>query len=374
MKSLLILGHGQLGLMMAAEAARLGLVVDRLDMQTGELLVGTTAQRQKISADELIEKYDVITAEIEHLPHSEWLDRIYASDKWANREAFELLPNRFSQKTLLDQLQVPTAPWLFLETRDDVAKAHQTLGDALIVKSTTGGYDGKGQWRVSPNSGDQLPDEMFGQLIAEQKIPFQREISVIGARDKSGHCYFLPMAENIHKDGILRYSLADVAVDESLQQQAEQSLKNILNHLDFIGIMAMECFVTDQGLLVNELAPRVHNTGHWSQMGAVTNQFAMQVLPLVELPLPLTQKTTPTIMLNLIGCEFEPACISLPCVGYHWYGKAVSPGRKLGHINIDASCSAALKKAISVLSPRLDEEHRGLLAEAADLYLLRTSQ
>ena len=372
MKSLLILGHGQLGLMMAAEAARLGLVVDRLDMQTGELLVGTTARRQNITADEVIKNYDVITAEIEHLPHSEYLDRIYASDKWANREAFELLPNRFSQKTLLDQLKVPTAPWLFLESREDVAKAHKELGENLIVKSTTGGYDGKGQWRVDTTNGDQLPDEMFGQLIAEQKIPFSREVSVIGARDKNGHCYFLPMAENVHKEGILRYSLANVSVDQNLQQQAEQSLKNILDRLDFVGIMAMECFETDQGLLVNELAPRVHNTGHWTQMGAVTNQFAMQVLPLVGLPLPQTQSAVPTIMLNLIGCEFEPACISLPGVSYHWYGKEVRVGRKLGHINIDASSSASLKRAVSVLSPHLDEEHRSLLSEAVELYTQRT--
>ena len=373
MKSLLILGHGQLGLMMAAEAARLGLVVDRLDMQTGELLLGTTAQRQQIAADEVIDKYDVITAEIEHLPHSEYLDRIYASDKWANRQAFELLPNRFTQKTLLDQLQVPTAPWLFLESREDVVKAHQQLGENLIVKSTTGGYDGKGQWRVNTSNGEQLPDEMFGQLIAEQKIPFSREVSVIGSRDKNGHSYFLPMAENVHKEGILRYSLANVSIDENLQQQAEQSLKAILDKLDFVGIMAMECFETEQGLLVNELAPRVHNTGHWTQMGAVTNQFAMQVLPLVELPLPQMQPCRPTIMLNLIGCEFEPACISLPGVSYHWYGKDVRPGRKLGHINIDAPNSAALKKAVTLLAPKLDEEHRGLLAEAVDLYQQRAA-
>ena len=351
MKSLLILGHGQLGLMMAAEAARLGLVVDRLDMQTGELLLGTTAQRQQIAADEVIDKYDVITAEIEHLPHSEYLDRIYASDKWANRQAFELLPNRFTQKTLLDQLQVPTAPWLFLESREDVVKAHQQLGENLIVKSTTGGYDGKGQWRVNTSNGEQLPDEMFGQLIAEQKIPFSREVSVIGSRDKNGHSYFLPMAENVHKEGILRYSLANVSIDENLQQQAEQSLKAILDKLDFVGIMAMECFETEQGLLVNELAPRVHNTGHWTQM----------------------QPCRPTIMLNLIGCEFEPACISLPGVSYHWYGKDVRPGRKLGHINIDAPNSAALKKAVTLLAPKLDEEHRGLLAEAVDLYQQRAA-
>ncbi|WP_019528057.1 5-(carboxyamino)imidazole ribonucleotide synthase [Dasania marina] len=373
MKSLLILGHGQLGLMMAAEAARLGLVVDRLDMQTGELLCGTTAQRLKVDAAALIADYDVITAEIEHLPHSEWLDRIYASDKWANRLAFELLPNRYSQKTLLDQLQVPTAPWCVLESRADVAKAHQQLGEALIVKSTTGGYDGKGQWRVSPDNGEQLPEAMFGQLIAEQKIPFQREVSVIGARDVSGHSYFLPMAENIHREGILRYSLANVAVDDVLQQQAEAALGNILDHLDFVGIMAMECFVTEQGLLVNELAPRVHNTGHWTQMGAVTNQFAMQVLPLVGLPLPQSQNCKPTLMLNLIGCEFSPACISLPCVSYHWYGKEVRPGRKLGHINIDASCSAALKKAVTVLSPHLDAEHQDLLAEAVELHRQRSA-
>lgn len=371
MKSLLILGHGQLGLMMAAEAARLGLVVDRLDMQTGELLLGTTVKRQAISADQIFADYDVITAEIEHLPHSELLDRIYASDKWANAQSFELLPNRFSQKTLLDDLAVPTAPWCVLDKREDLNAAHQQLGNELIVKSTTGGYDGKGQWRINVDSGEQLPAEMYGRLIAEQKIPFQREVSVVGARDRSGQCYFFPIAENIHYDGILRYSLANIAVDETLQTQAEQSLERILNHLEFVGVMAMECFVTEQGLLINELAPRVHNSGHWTQMGADHNQFALQVLPLVGLPLPREQYCTATIMLNLIGCVFEPRCINLPNVNYHWYGKEVRVGRKLGHININASSAAQLDDTVTALQAYLDVEHQALLVEAVALYKQR---
>ena len=371
MKSLLILGHGQLGLMMAAEAASLGLVVDRLDMQTGELLLGTTAKRQQVTADQIFSDYDVITAEIEHLPHSELLDRIYASEQWANAKSFELLPNRYSQKTLLDELSVPTAPWVSLDKPEDLAQAQQNLGEELIVKSTTGGYDGKGQWRINADNVSSLPNEMYGRLIAEQKIPFQKEVSVVGARDKNGQCYFFPMAENIHYDGILRYSLASVGLNVELQKQAEASLKLILNHLEFVGVMAVEYFVTEQGLLANELAPRVHNSGHWTQLGADHNQFALQVLPLMGLPLPVQQSCRPTIMLNLIGCQFEPKCISLPDVSYHWYGKEVRPGRKLGHININAQTEAVLQNAVTLLMPYLDAEHQELLTEAVDLYKKR---
>lgn len=373
MKSLLILGHGQLGLMMAAEAAQLGLKVDRLDMQTGELLLGTSSQRQTVEPQWLLDTYDVITAEIEHLPHSELLDKIYASEKWANRLAFELLPNRYSQKTLLDSLAVPTAPWLMLEQETDIDEALLRFGDALIVKSTTGGYDGKGQWRINAGNRHELPPAMYGSLIAEQKIPFEREVSIVGARDRSGRCYFFPITENIHYDGILRYSLANIAVDQLLHDQAACALQRILDHLDFVGVMAMECFVTDQHLLVNELAPRVHNSGHWTQLGALHNQFALQILPLLSLPVPVEQPCQPTIMLNLIGCPFESRCIGLPHISYHWYGKELRAGRKLGHINIDASNAEKLNQAVAVLLPLLDKEHQSLLIEAQALYTSRSS-
>lgn len=371
MKSLLILGHGQLGLMMAAEAAQLGLTVDRIDMQTGELLQGTSARRSVVEVDSLLSHYDVVTAEIEHLPHSEWLERIYASPKWINAQAFSVLPDRLTQKRLLDKLAVPTAPWLSLNTPADLAVAQSQLGESLVIKATTGGYDGKGQWRIGGDDASPIPEQMYGQLIAEQKIPFQRELSVVGARDRNGQCYFFPLTENVHYRGILRYSLATTVVDADLQQQAEQGLARIMAELDFVGVMAMECFVTSAGLLVNELAPRVHNSGHWTQLGASHNQFALQVLAVLGLPFPRQQLCKATIMLNLIGCEFEPGCLALPGIEYHWYGKEVREGRKLGHINIAANNAEELAGYINHLLPLLDSEHQALLQEAHSLWQQR---
>ncbi len=375
MKRLLILGSGQLGLMLAAEGARLGLTIDRLDMQSGEILLGTSPKRIPASQQQILNDYDVISAEIEHLPHSPLLDAIYASDRWANRQAFELLPDRFSQKSLLDKLKVATAPWCKLDGPADLERAFDQLGEQLIIKSTTGGYDGKGQWRISRDTVHELPTEMYGRLIAEQKINFSREVSLVGARDDNGRCYFLPLAENIHHDGILRYSFGNISAIENSdchrQDPAEQGLQRIMEELDFVGLLTVELFDTDQGLMVNELAPRVHNSGHWTQMGCSHNQFAMQVLPLVGLPLPQQQTCVPTLMLNLIGCAFSPRWLDLQDVSCHWYGKELRPGRKLGHINIDARDPATLSRACAKLRPLLDQRHQELLDEALELYRLR---
>ena len=363
MKSMLILGSGQLGLMMATYAGQLGLQVDRLDMDSCELLPGCSKVRVDTTLEYLLTQYNVITAEIEHLPSTDFFQALYQSPAWINQQAFTVLPDRNQQKRLLNQLSIPTADWQLVTSREDLINATTTLGEKLIIKTTRGGYDGRGQW-VLPNQ-QQPPAKLYGQLIAEKYIAFVEEISLIGARNRHGEYCFLPIGRNVHREGMLRFTIAGDSFDIKIQQQAESLLRPIMQHLDYIGVMAMECFITEEGkLLVNELAPRVHNSGHWSQLGTELDQFGLHLHAQLDLPLPEQQVCYPTIMLNLIGCRFNPKWLAIAGVQCHWYGKSLRQKRKLGHINIDARSTSQLKASTDRLMPLLDDRHRNMLEEA----------
>ena len=367
-RKVLVLGHGQLGLMMAAEAAKLGAEMDRLDLVTGERLCGTSPRRDPLDEDTLFSHYNVITAELEHLPDTDLIRRIKATPQWMNHPAFELLVDRATQKSLIDELALATAPWRKLNHNQDLDTALNELGGKLVVKTTRGGYDGRGQWRIDPGNRNELPGEAFGSLIAESLVDFRREVSVIGARAADGSSYFLPLAENIHKTGILRYSIVRGEDSPALLEQGRTMLSRMMQRLDYVGVLAMECFETEEGLSINELAPRVHNSGHWSQLGAINNQFALHNRALLGLPLPTKETHRPTIMLNLIGCPFVQAWLGVEGIQVHWYGKELRQGRKMGHINIDASDKTRLNAAVKSLSGLLDDTHGELLNEALNQY------
>lgn len=357
--SILILGTGQLGLMLAREGARLGLKIDRLDIHSGEILLGTSAQRISTSISEISDNYGIISAELEHLGSSPLLNGIYSLPQWQNSSAFTALPHRAEQKALFDELKIPTAPWLAINDQDALTHARHSLGSELVVKVTEGGYDGKGQWCLFKPDSPLPPSDMFGSLIAEQRINFTKEVSILGARNSQGELGFLPLAENVHHNGILRYSL----VRQSHQQYSESArslLGTLMNALNYTGLMAMECFVTDQGLLVNEVAPRVHNSGHWSQFGCIHSQFSLHLYGLLNLSVP-SQHYQDTLMLNLIGCEFDPRWLGVDGVQCHWYGKQVRPGRKLGHLNFELS---ALGHSGPAMLELLDHEHSQHLQDA----------
>ena len=358
--AVLVLGSGQLGLMMAAEGARLGMRVDRLDLATGHRLLGTSPVAQPVSLETIASEYSLITAELEHIEHSPLVDPIIALPQWQNRQAFEQLPDRQIQKQLFDTLGLATAPWQFINNEGDIDQAKQSLSSQLVLKATKGGYDGKGQWCLFKADSPLPPAEMHGKLIAEAKIDFQREVSVIGSRNLKGETTFLALANNVHVDGILRYSIIDQSINEPLQSQAETMLGTLMNTLDYTGVLAMECFVTDKGLMINEVAPRVHNSGHWSQLGCTHNQFALHLYGLHNMPLP-QQSHKATLMLNLIGCEFNPQWLSVSGAQCYWYGKSLRPGRKLGHINILLD---DIEHTSTQLLPLLDDEHRELLKQA----------
>ena len=364
MSDLLVVGAGQLGLMMAAAAARFGISVDRMDHVTGEVIPGTSATRLSFTRDELLDRYSVITAELEHLLGNQLVEGLRDEPAWCNAEAMSILPARDQQKALLDQLDVATSPWQTLSDPSELDAARIRLGDRLVIKSVRDGYDGKGQWLTDEDSDGGLPDEAYayGGVIAERRINFSRELSLVGVRFRDGSCHYYPLVENYHQTGMLRYTLAPAVEIEGLQEVAEAMLGRVMDSLGYVGVMAMECFQEGQSLLVNELAPRVHNSGHWTQAGTELSQFHLHVLSVLDRPikaLPPVQGRS--MMLNLIGCRWNPAWEDLPGVQCWWYGKAWREQRKLGHINIHGADRASLMLTCERLMKTLDPFHREML-------------
>lgn len=362
MSDLLVVGAGQLGLMMAAAAARFGISVDRMDHVSGEVLPGTSSSRITMDCGAILERYPVITAELEHLLGNELVEGLRDESAWCNGEAMTLLPARDQQKSLLDQLGVATSPWQSLDAPGDLEAAHLRLGDALVVKSVRDGYDGKGQWVLDGGNDAGLPRDVFGRVIAERRINFQRELSLVGVRFRDGSSLYYPLVENYHQAGMLRYTLAPAVEIADLQGTAEGMLGRVMDSLDYVGVMAMECFQEGRELLVNELAPRVHNSGHWTQAGADLSQFDLHVLSVLDRPLSsLPPIHGRTLMLNLIGCRLNPAWQSLEGIQCWWYGKSWRENRKLGHINIHAPDRSALMLTCERLMKTLDPFHREML-------------
>lgn len=231
------------------------------------------------------------------------------------------------------------------------------LGELAIVKRRVGGYDGRGQWRLRENEIDQLPADNYGECIVEQGINFSGEVSLVGARAHDDNTVFYPLTRNLHQDGILRASVAFPQANARQQEQAESMLTAIMNELNYVGVMAMECFVTAEGLLINELAPRVHNSGHWTQNGASISQFELHLRAITGLPLPPPVVNSPSVMINLIGTDLNYDWLKLPLVHLHWYDKEVRPGRKVGHLNLTDSDTDRLSATLEAIKPLLPPEY-----------------
>ncbi len=370
MADLLVVGAGQLGLMMAAAGARLGISVDRIDHVSGEVLPGTSTTRIALERDAILERYPLITAELEHLLGNTLVEGLGDAPAWCNAGAMKLLPARDQQKALLDQLAVNTSPWQGIASPEDLDAARLRLGEDLVVKSVRDGYDGKGQWVLGAGDDSGIPAEAYGGIIAERKINFSRELSLVGARFRDGAKAFFPLVENHHQAGMLRYTLAPAVDIAELQPVAEEMLGRVMDSLDYVGVMAMECFHAGRELLVNELAPRVHNSGHWTQAGADLSQFDLHLFAILGRPVEAMPPVKGrTLMLNLIGCHWNPVWQSLPGIQCWWYGKSWRENRKLGHINVHGADRDALQSTCEGLRHTLDPFHRGML----DLALARLS-
>ncbi len=321
MKPVCVLGNGQLGRMLRQAGEPLGIAV---------YPVGLDAEPEAVPY-----QHSVITAEIERWPETALTRELATHTAFVNRDIFPRLADRLPQKQLLDSLGLATAPWQLLSSASEWPEVFATLGELAIVKRRVGGYDGRGQWRLRPGEQGTLPPDAYGECIVEQGINFSGEVSLIGARSHQGESVFYPLTHNLHEDGILRMSVALPQPNSKLQQQAEKMLSAIMDKLNYVGVMAMECFIVGDRLLINELAPRVHNSGHWTQNGASISQFELHLRAILDLPLPQPVVNTPSAMVNLIGTPVNIQWLSLPLVHLHWYDKEVREGRKVGHLNLN---------------------------------------
>lgn len=330
MPTVWVLGSGQLGTMLRQAAIPIGIDVRPIDAN------------DDLSILDDLSNDDVITPEIEAWQQSATSDKLAAHNNFINRDVFPIIADRLTQKQTLDQLNVRTAPWQAISSTTSVAELCSTLGSTLgnqvLLKRRTGGYDGRGQHWIQTSS-DIIPDDFRNHAIAEQAINFSDEISIIGVRSQTGEMRFYPLSHNHHVNGILKATIGGAPKFKHLQSTAENMLSKVLAHFDYVGVMAMECFVVknevgEQQLLVNELAPRVHNSGHWTQTGMSISQFQSHIRAVAGLPLGKPSFDGVTIMLNLVGIPFDERWLAIEGTQLYWYQKEVRAGRKLGHINL----------------------------------------
>jgi 5-(carboxyamino)imidazole ribonucleotide synthase len=369
----LVLGAGQLARMMSLAGAPLNIHISAFDVVSGNLVHPLTQEILGQDLNNAIEQVDVITAEFEHIPH-DLLDLCEQSGKFLpSTEAIKAGGDRRVEKALLDSADVKNAKYYVINTREDFTQAIKHVGTPMVLKSALGGYDGKGQWRLKDsNDADTIWPEMEAcieatatqAIVAEEFVPFDREVSLVGARGKNGEVVVYPLAENVHVNGVL--SLSTAIDDSSLQQQAKAMFTAVANRLDYTGVLALEFFDVNGQLLVNEIAPRVHNSGHWTQQGAETCQFENHLRAVCGLPLGSTQLIRPTSMINILGEDSLPTeILSTSGCHIHWYGKEKRLGRKMGHINVCAATSSELTRLLCQLSTILSASAFPVVSEFA---------
>ena len=281
---------------------------------------------------------DVITYEFENVPTSA-LDLLESLKPIRpNRRALAVSQDRIIEKRFLNDLGLLTAPWDAVNSADDLRAAAEKLGLPAILKTARLGYDGKGQVKLDDDSqiGAAWAAMNNAPSVLEGFIAFDREISVIAARGLDGSVACFDPGENVHRDGILRTTTVPARLSPALRSDAVLIAARILNALDYVGVMGVELFVTAKGLLVNEIAPRVHNSGHWTQAGCTVDQFEQHIRAVAGLQLGDGGRYADVVMENLIGDDVlrVPDLLKARDTAVHLYGKgAPRPGRKMGHVN-----------------------------------------
>ncbi len=338
-----ILGGGQLGRMLSVAASRLGYKTCIFEPSSDCPASHVTNYHYRAGyedADALrrfAESADVVTYEFENIPTAA-LDLIEAHVPiHPGRRALATSQDRLDEKTFLQGLGLLTAPFANVETADDLAQAIEKIGTPAILKTRRMGYDGKGQARIT-SAGDaaQAFAAMQGApAILEGFVDFSHEVSVIAARGLDGSVACYDPGENLHEDGILRTTTVPAKLTHAQHTDAILLAGRILNALDYVGVMGVELFVTQCGLIVNEIAPRVHNSGHWTQNGCTICQFEQHIRAITGWPLGDGARHADVVMENLIGNDMDRVPeIARTDAALHLYGKTVvKPGRKMGHVN-----------------------------------------
>jgi len=365
-----ILGGGQLARMLALAGAPLGartMVVDSsADACAGQVAPLVVADWADYAALEAFAaQVDVVTFDFENVPAetARWLAERVAV--FPAPQALAVAQDRLAEKTLFRECGLPTPDFMTVDTREELDQALAKVGTPAILKTRRLGYDGKGQFRLAgPADADAAWAALGAQaarhgLILEAFVPFERELSVIAVRARDGEFRTWPLTGNWHVDGVLSMSLAPAPQLGQLQQRATALARTLAERLDYVGVFALELFVRNGELLGNEMAPRVHNSGHWTIEGAHTSQFENHVRAVLGLPLGDTAARGVAAMFNWIG-ELPVAAPVLRGVDAHWhdYGKQSRPGRKVGHATVCAADAAQLAIRLGELAVALGREEQ----------------
>lgn len=368
-----ILGGGQLGYMLALAGYPLDFHFRFLD-PSPQAPVGRIAQR--VTAEytdfEALEKFAhgiaLVTYEFENVPveAARFLQKMVPV--YPDPAALETAQDRRTEKQLFQKLGIPTTEFAVVESAQQLEASLRKIGFPAIVKTCRFGYDGKGQWMLrSAEDAHRLTQEMPGApLVLEKFVNFSRELSILAIRGRKGEIAFYPLVENHHRDGILRLSIAPAPrLSADLQKEAENAARHVLEALDYVGVLAIELFDCEGRLLANEMAPRVHNSGHWSIEGAVTSQFENHLRAVSGLPLGATRTLGFSAMLNLIGELPEPnEVLAIADAHLHVYGKSLRPGRKVGHVTVRADSASQLTERLHQL-PTFFQRDEFCLAKAS---------
>jgi 5-(carboxyamino)imidazole ribonucleotide synthase len=362
-----VLGAGQLGRMLALAGYPLGLRFRFLDPAPGAP-AGAVAEQcvapfhDPGRLDLFLQGLDVVTYEFENVPVELPRSLGRSVPVYPPPQALEASQDRLAEKTFFRRLGLPTAPFAAVDSREDLGQALDTVGYPALLKTRRFGYDGKGQLLIRAPADAEAAWKRLGgvPLLLEGFVAFQRELSVLAVRGRDGETAFYPLVENHHGGGILRLSRAPApSLSPELQALAEDYAGRVLRELEYVGVLAIEFFQEDGRLVANEMAPRVHNSGHWTIEGAQTSQFENHLRAILGLPLGSAEVPGPCVMVNLIGELPEPAAVlRIPGAHLHLYGKAPRPGRKLGHVTVRAATPAVAEERLAELRVALGEAAR----------------
>ena len=354
-----ILGAGQLGRMLALAGYPLGFefvffdpAEDACASPLGEHLRADYADESALKA--FAERIDLATFEFENVPVATAESVAARVPLRPGTMALKAGQDRLDEKRLFERLGIPVPRHAAVGSRKELAAAFEQIGPSML-KTRRLGYDGKGQVRLRQASDCEHAWQMLGQqpLILESFVAFEREVSCIGIRGLAGELAFYPLVENCHREGILHTSRP--RANDPLQAPAEAHVRRVMEHLDYVGVMAFEFFVADGKLLANEIAPRVHNSGHWTIEGAETSQFENHLRAISGLPLGATGLRGASLMLNFVGSVAPLQVLAeTRFLHLHLYGKAPKPLRKLGHATLVASSDTEVTAAYQALQRRLE--------------------
>jgi len=355
MKTLGIIGGGQLGRMLALSAIPLGVRCRFLVPKDDAALLGFTdrhAQNDPADLAQFAHGLDAATTEIETIDPRIFADVMKHAPLWPTPGALDLKRDRRREREHLTSLGLPQPRWAQAGIHADLAAACAQAGFPCRVKAASGGYDGRGQWKVKSVADIAAIPADAAPYTVEAEIDFRGEFSLVAVRAQDGEIRFWTPSLNVHRDGILVRTEPDIAGVVSREEIAdgERCVRALMQSLDYRGVLAVEFFRTGSGILINEFAPRVHNSGHWTIEGAATSQFENHVRAVLGLPLGSTALRAPVITWNVLGKWPERATLlAIPGLAVHDYGKAERPGRKIGHVTLEQPSVAAIARIEQLL-------------------------